>query len=400
MTPRLPLFALALLACNSPKGAPDPTETDEAVPVETLPNGLYAMNFGVNAVGGLAVPFQLDVQTVRQGDGTPTFARFDLRAVGADDTLSDLLASAEGTEVSEAGFSADLGEFILPGAFAVTGSDISIAAVLRASAASVDSVCGVIEGQLVTFNIDLAGSTFGSLPWDDRANGVPTSCDTGIVEEVPRIATCPTLSDGPGTLSSGGVQRTFEFVLPGDYDPLQTYPLLFVYHGFGGTIASMLDDALLRPYADSEGMILAVPQGEDIGGTDGWDAFSDPRTNLDVVLFDDMLTCATQSFSVDPDRVFVTGMSNGGLFTGYLLATRSSLFASAAPMSGGMGIAPSDPGTPPVLALWGGEADFAFEQDFNLLTTTMMDDLAAQGNFVIGCNHDSATSSIRAFGLG
>lgn len=388
------LLSIPLIACDpeDPKRTFGET-TPEPVVVDTLPNGLYAVSFGVDAVGGLAVPFQLDVQTVAAEGSPATFARFDLRAVGAGDTLSEVLVSVDDVVLSDAGvteegFSADLGEFVLPGAFSVTGSDVAIAAVLEAKSASIDGLCGELTGELATFGIDLAGSTFGSAPWEDRASGVPTSCETGVVEEIPRIELCPSLTDGLNTaFVSGGLERQFEVVLPQGYDPAQSYPLLFVFHGFGGTIASMLDEAELRPYADTAGMIFVVPQGEDIGGQTGWDAFSDPLTNLDLVLFDDLFKCSTGSFSIDPSRVHVTGMSNGGLFTGYLLATRSSLFASAAPMSGGMGIAPVDPATPPVLALWGGEDDFAFEQDFNLLTGNMIADLTAQGNFVVACDH-------------
>lgn len=404
MTRFLPRFlSLALLGLSGCAGD-KPEPADEASPsepapeaAEEMPNGLYAMSFGIAAVGGLAVPFQLDVQTTRQDDGSLSFARFDLRAVGPGDALSEVLASAAGTEVAEEGFRANLGEFVLPGAFSVTGSDVAISAVLRGQQASSEGVCGEIRGELVTFGIDLEGSTFGAAPWEARAEGVPTSCELEEIEEIPRITDCPALTAGLQTdFVSGGVPRTFEVVLPEGYDASRAWPLVFVYHGFGGDIASMLDWADLRPWADTfgegllpePGAILVVPQGEDVGGTAGWDAFSDPRTNLDLVLFDDLLTCARASFSVDADRVHVTGMSNGGLFTGYLLAARSDVIASAAPMSGGMGIAPLQAQRrPAVLALWGGPSDQAFDQDFDRLTGAMIDGLLERGHFVVGCDH-------------
>ena len=55
-------------------------------------------------------------------------------------------------------------------------------------------------------------------------------------------------------------------------------------------------------------------------------------------------------FAVDADRVHSTGMSNGGLMTGKLLAQRADVLASATPFSGGvLGDWPDDVTPPPTL---------------------------------------------------
>jgi predicted esterase len=241
----------------------------------------------------------------------------------------------------------------------------------------------------VTFELDLAGSTFGAVPWVDGGPPAPGSCDAGPIDEIPRIATCPTLVAGVNSaFPSGGHDRTFEVVLPASYDPGGSYPLILVYHGFGGSPADMLDASGLRPYADDRDVILIAPQAEEEGGSPIWDAFSPPETNLDAVLFDDLVTCARASFAVDPDRIHVTGMSNGGLMTGSLMATRSEVIASAAPMSGGVGIEGTDTGyAMPALVIWGGASDVAFDQDFNLLANEMIDRFVANDQFVVGCDH-------------
>lgn len=150
----------------------------------------------------------------------------------------------------------------------------------------------------------------------------------------------------------------------------------------------MLDAGALRPKADASEVILVVPQGDDLGGEPGWDTFSDPRTNVDLVFFDDMLTCASESFSVDPDQIYVTGMSNGGLETGYLIATRSDVIAAAAPLSGGVGTDVVASGyAMPVLVVWGGASDQAFDLDFDALAHEMLTMFGDAGQFVVGCDH-------------
>ena len=59
--------------------------------------------------------------------------------------------------------------------------------------------------------------------------------------------------------------------------------------------------------------------------------------------------------------------------TGYLVASRSDVIASAAPMSGGITNPWIDDGYEmPMLVLWGGESDLAFDQDFDLLAGDMI----------------------------
>ena len=101
-------------------------------------------------------------------------------------------------------------------------------------------------------------------------------------------------------------------MVPAAYDPSAQWPVLFGFHGLDGEYTYLLDDAGLRTYADELGVILAMPQALDLGGTVGWDAFSDEGSNRDLLLFDDMLTCLKESFSIDASRLWVTGMSSGG----------------------------------------------------------------------------------------
>ena len=82
------LLLLSVACSNSSDPAPgdgaDPTtppESEDALATD-LPQGLYAFSLSVAPVGGLIVPFQVDVETLTGPAGT-RFSRFDLRATNS-----------------------------------------------------------------------------------------------------------------------------------------------------------------------------------------------------------------------------------------------------------------------------------------------------------------------------
>ena len=161
------------------------------------------------------------------------------------------------------------------------------------------------------------------------------SCEVGGGGFDP-IETCPTLAAGRNEgFPSADEARKFELVLPSEYGTDRSWPLVFAYHGLGQNIDQMLDSGL-REMADSFGVILAVPEGLDFGGSPGWDAVNTEAINKDLQLFDDMLTCVTAQYDIDRDRVFVTCMSNRGHMAAAQMAPRSTDIAAAAPISGGV----------------------------------------------------------------
>ena len=79
--------------------------------------------------------------------------------------------------------------------------------------------------------MDLAGSTFGAVVWEDRTSGVAASCDDDPTATLPRIApeSCPSVMGGLNTGFRRGLDREFELQFPPDYQAGRAYPL--VLHG-------------------------------------------------------------------------------------------------------------------------------------------------------------------------
>jgi len=114
-------------------------------------------------------------------------------------------------------------------------------------------------------------------------------------------------------------------------------PVIFVFHGHGGTMGNMLKSRgfeKLWPEA-----ILVYPQGLNTPGqlTDpqgklpGWQKAPGDMNDRDLLFFDAMLKTLRSDYQVDNSRIYATGHSNGGGFTYLLWAARGDVFAAFAP---------------------------------------------------------------------
>jgi predicted esterase len=388
---RLWILALMALGCVSTKGSSDPSD-DTAVEAEAPPlaNGLYLLGFNVGPVAGLVVPLQVEIAMSIDESDERTIDSFIIRATDGVDAVSGDIASLTDLAVSEEGaFEADLPVFTLPGEFSPTGNPVDIDSVMTGTIVSESFFCGDVSGAILSFEMDLGGSSFGSVPWEDRILGAPGGCEDTTLEDVPRIDVCPTMLEGRMTaFPSGGLDREVEVVLPDGHNTDETWPLLIALHGIGSDIDAMVDGSNLREAVQTRGLVMVAPQAIDRGGTAAWDPVGAPNVNVDIVLVDDLITCASEQYKVDPERIYITGMSLGGLMTGTLISTRSEVFAAAMPFSGGFMTRPSDDTLAiPTLVSWGGEEDTYYGQDFNSLAGDMISTLSDRGHGVVACNH-------------
>lgn len=385
-----PVDDTASVDADTDAGGTDTGEEDGPSYAGALPAGEYLLGFAVAPVNNLLVPFQAIVTPTAEGE-RPGIASLTLAPVNAAYDIGEVVTTVRDIRVEEDGaFTIDLGTFVLPGAYAPTGSDVELASVLSGTLGGEGGFCGDMAGEILTFGISLDGSSFGSVPWADREDGASISCSGEEDEELPRITECPTLAAGSVLgFESGGVARSFELVMPDGVVPESPAPLVFAFHGIGDSPDQFLVDHPLSPAAADAGAILVVPEASELGGTATWDPYSNPATNKDLVFFDDLLTCVSEQYPVDPDRVHVMGFSNGGLMAGMLLTLRSNEIASVAPFSGGLGQPFPDDARPlPTLMTWGGPEDVGSGTDFALLADEMQTALTERGHPLVVCEHD------------
>lgn len=140
----------------------------------------------------------------------------------------------------------------------------------------------------------------------------------------------PVLTPGEtSTLSvvSGGMGRTYLLYVPPGYDGTRPAPLVLNFHGLGSNGEQQHLYSGLVPIAGREGFLLASPDGINRA----W--LLTPGVN-DIEFTRDLVAEISRLACVDPDRVYATGMSNGGFMSSALACRAGDVVAAVAPVAG------------------------------------------------------------------
>ncbi len=154
-------------------------------------------------------------------------------------------------------------------------------------------------------------------------------------------------SDVQGSLVFGGLTRTYTVHLPPSYDGVTTVPLFLVLHGRLGTGSGMIALSGMNTTADEDGFVAVYPDGYERGWADGRGTTPADKAGVDDVGFLSTLidTLATR-YRIDTHRVYVTGLSNGGIMTERLACDLAGKIAAAVAVAGSMSVYVSQHCTP------------------------------------------------------
>jgi len=134
-------------------------------------------------------------------------------------------------------------------------------------------------------------------------------------------------------LDVAGVSREYYVRLPPMYDPNRPYPLIFVWHGAGGT--GMSNNV---PIQQSSGANAIVVGGTALVNTTEmrtqWQ-FNNAQSP-DVAFFDALVTEVTRLYCVDRSRLFSAGFSSGAWFGNLLGCVRGDVLRAYGVVAGGM----------------------------------------------------------------
>jgi len=135
------------------------------------------------------------------------------------------------------------------------------------------------------------------------------------------------------------LKRTFLLHVPPQYQPDTSLPLVIVLHGGGGEGSKVARLTRFSALADREGFCVVYPNGINHHWNDGRNVrnFRAQRENVDDVGFLSALIDRLHRYlNVDLSRIYVTGISNGGMMCNRLACDLSDRIAAIAPVASAM----------------------------------------------------------------
>lgn len=224
------------------------------------------------------------------------------------------------------------------------------------------------------------------------------------------VFACPggTVAPGANTLTVAGATRTFLADFPANRSG--ALGVVFSWHGFGQTAAGFRTDAALAPDANPDvPVVIVTPNDTGLlppAGL-GWDIV-DAAENRDLALFEAVLGCLSEQYTIDPRAIYSFGFSAGSVMTNLVHARYPRLVRRIVTESGAWfddpaeralvnfpmpwmwpELAATDAGT--VLLTHGGPNDVAALNviDLEAAAQAAVPFLVAHGRTVIDCAHES-----------
>ena len=146
--------------------------------------------------------------------------------------------------------------------------------------------------------------------------------------------------DGFQTINHNQIDRRFYLYVPNNYTANVPIPILFNFHGGGGDPISYMNyTSDMRGLAEANNFILIYPEAITDPGT-GSISWIDKATNgapRDETLFiESIINSVSSNYSVDLDRIYACGYSEGGIFSYELACRLNNYIAGIASVSGSM----------------------------------------------------------------
>jgi predicted esterase len=123
--------------------------------------------------------------------------------------------------------------------------------------------------------------------------------------------------------------QPYQVYVPAAYDKSKMFPLVIALHGMGGDENSIFQayaQGAFKTEAEKHGYIVACPKGRKPASMYIGDAEKDVM---------DVIAEMRRDYTIDPDRIYLTGHSMGGYGTWSVAMNHPDVFAALAPISGG-----------------------------------------------------------------
>ncbi len=134
-----------------------------------------------------------------------------------------------------------------------------------------------------------------------------------------------------------GIARTYKLYVPAIYSGNTAVPLLFNFHGYTSNSNEQMFYGDFRNIADTANFLVVHPQGT-LDNTNtthfnvGWGGSSVDDVGFTEALLDSL----SAAYSIDQNRIYAVGMSNGGFMSFRLACELSAKIAAVGSVTGSM----------------------------------------------------------------
>ena len=148
-----------------------------------------------------------------------------------------------------------------------------------------------------------------------------------------------------GTILSGGLTREYLLYVPAVYTGATAVPLIINLHGYTSSNVAQEFYGDFRPIADTANFLIVHPNGTiDDQGNRFWNTFGGNSTVDDVGFIAQLIDSLRAVYNIDPNRIYATGMSNGGFMSYQLACDLNNRIAAIASVTGSKFLQPPDDG--------------------------------------------------------
>ena len=140
------------------------------------------------------------------------------------------------------------------------------------------------------------------------------------------------------TMIHDGLTRSYTIYVPASYSPGTPVPMVLNFHGYTSNAFEQMFYGDFRAIADTAGFLLVIPDGTlDATGTTYWNSGWGGTVD-DIGFTSALIDQIAASYTVNLNRVYSTGMSNGGFMSYTLACSLSNRIAAIASVTGSMNV--------------------------------------------------------------
>ena len=140
------------------------------------------------------------------------------------------------------------------------------------------------------------------------------------------------------TITHDSLQRNYIIYVPASYNSANPMPLVISFHGYGSYATNNFNASDFNGIADTAGFIVVYPQGALRQGSTHWNVggWVFGSTVDDLGFTNALIDTVSNNYSVDSNRIYSVGMSNGGYMSILLACQLSHRIAAVASIAGSM----------------------------------------------------------------